>query len=507
MKLTKRNISATLLFIGAIIRGHGLPVPAIWYDEAFSLELTRLSLPEMIRVQAMDFNPPLWEMLLMPFVKISDSLIMIRLPSLLASLGSLYLLWLIMDELEFTDNQRILTSLLAGLLPGTFLIAQDARVYALLALMYMAGTLFALRGQLLGLTAVSGLMLYSHTTAGAFLVGLYLLAWYRHPGKLKAIIISGVSVIISWLPWLPNILSTSHEFWLYPLNADSFMTSSLRSVWAESLPGGWEVGGYILMLFYALVGLFITVSYSFPQLYQIAGANVHQARAAIKSLGTEKIAARLQPPTPPKIDRADKPIIPTGIVTVIPLAIMIVISLIYANVIFYRPLTSYILPMSLWLGATTAPKEIKLVKMIWPVAWIVLILVALVNWDPAVKGAGMDLVVQHVKRDLQPGDVVFYATGTAALPVEYYLNVDHESYIMDSNQHPALLRNDIQDMLGYKRAKPDEVDPDFVFVPCDPLMPDQVNEEINSYLTARKVVSYGRVEYWQAADIEVYKLE
>lgn len=505
--MTKRKLSGALLIIGVMIRGHGLPVSSIWYDEAFSAAITRLPLLEMIRALATDFNPPLWEMILWQWTRISGSLIVLRLPSLIFSICALGLFWLIMDELEFTGNQRLLASALAAFLPGHFLIAQDARVYALLTALYMMAVLFALRGRWLGLTAISGLMLYAHSVSGAFLVGVYLLAWYKHPGQLRMIILSGTVAIISWIPWMPNVLSTAQTFWTaYPLTADYFMMSAVQSVWAASMPTEqWRLGAYILMMFYSSVGVMITISISFPALYRLAAERVHRARAAMQFLGLGKLAARLNPARPQTLDDADVQVTPTALVALIPLIIMILVSLVYANVVFYRPLTVFLLPFALWLGASTAPKNVTRIKMIWPVCWVVLLAAGLIGWNPAAKGGGLENIVRGA---IRPGDAIFYVTGTAALPAEYYLDdIPHTAYILDADQHPALLRNALQDALGYTRAHLYDAHPDIIFVPRDPIIAADVIVAVDDYLLQYNARRVGRVSYWQAAMIEIWRID
>lgn len=507
MNLTKRKISAFLLMIGALLRGHGLPLPAVWYDEAYSIELTRLPLIQLVRAKYIHFNPPLWEIVLWPFARISEHPVMVRLPSLLASVGALYVFWLIMDELEFSGNQRLFASVLGGILPGHFLIAQDARVYALLTLLYMVSILFAIRGKLWGLTAVSGLMLYAHTVAAVFAASAYLLAWYMNRDRLKGVVLSGLAALASWLPWLPSLLNASGEFWLNSLTPDYFLLSSMQAVWAQSLPDSLLLVSFFILLFYSLVGAVITLSVSIPELYRVGAENFHQGRAAVKLLGAEKVAAFLSPPELPAARPEDKPITPLGIVTIVPLGLMILESLLWQNIIFYRPLTIFLLPFSLWLAAAAAPLEPKWYKLILPGSLCLLVLAGLFGWNPAQKGGNLDLVAQRIERDLSPGDVIFYATGTAALPFEYHISVPHQAYIMDADQHNGLLQNDIQDIFGYQRTTLDEIDPEFIIIPRDPIIEQDVFDHIEGYLETARIKGRGSVEYWQASPIEIYQLE
>lgn len=469
----KRHFARAILIIGSLFRLRGVPVSDIWYDEAFSLAIAKLPLLQMIRVQSIDFNPPLWEMILWPVARITGSVLLPRLMACAASVAALYVFWLIMDALEFTDNQHLWAAVLAAFLPGHLLVAQDARVYALLTLLIMAATLFAIRGRWLALTAIAGLMLYSHTTSGAFLAGIYLLAWYKHPAQFRRIIISGVVAIVAWIPWIPTILATGQEFWLGPLTLNYFVKSALQAGWAAALPTAiWQLAAILLMIAYFVLAISVTV-----------------------------VAVHLWLHSS---DKRDTPAIDTALIAVVPLALMVAVSMVYANLCFYRPLTLFLLPFALWIGAVAVPTEPTVSKMALPVSTLIVLAIGLIGYSPAMKGAGL---AAHVRDAVQPGDVVVYVTGTAALPAEYHLrDIPHTAYILDADQHPALLRNTIQDALGYTRARLGDVRPDVILYPQDPLITDAVQSDVAQYLSAQPIGGVSVVNYWQAADIFVYRL-
>ena len=458
-KTKKQHLSKTLLIIGSLFRLRGVPMASVWYDEAYSLAIAKLPLFGMLRVQASDFNPPLWEIVIWPIMQFTDSVFIPRLIACSASIAALYLFWLIMGELGFTDNQRLYASALAAFLPGNLLVAQDARVYAVLTMLIMAATLAAITGRWLTLTAISGLILYSHTTGGAFLAGVYLLAWYKHPAQLRRIIISGCVAIAAWLPWLPTILSTSGEFWLGRLTLSYFLMSASQAVWAS--PAHPLLGALVFIII--ITAVVSTVA-----------------------------------------KRKNNTVLASAIIVLLPLALMVVVSVFYVNVCFYRPLTLFLLPVSIWLGAVLAPNKITLPRLALPAMGAAVLAVGLLGYSPALKGGGLASTVREV---VQPGDVVFYVTGTAALPAEYYLtDIPHEAYILDATQHPALLRDSIQYALGYNRARLGNVRPDVILYPQDPLITPAVQADVNYYLQSQPIGSVHTIPYWQAADILVFDL-
>lgn len=462
MRLTQRKLSGAILITGALIRAYGMAIPSLWYDEAVSLNLTRLSVFEIARLR----NFPLWEIVLTPFARISESVIMLRLPSLLCSIGALVILWLIMNELEFTDNQRLFASALAALLPGHFLIAQDARVYGLATLLIMLAMLFTIRGQLLGLTAVSGLMMYANPALGAFVTGSYLLALYKHPARWRMIILSGAGAIAARLPGVLNVIHVSTNpvgnFQLGPLSFNGFLIAFRQALWAEALP--YSVPGVILLAIYIGIGLVMTIT---------------AATAAV---------------------------IPAATMALVPLAIIVTYSVVITNVTHYRTLSLVLLPLALWIGAATAPKRWTPARFVLPALWMVLIVTGLIGWNPALKGAGLEAAAALVADDLSPADTVLYVTGTAALPVEHYLNVPHTAYILDANQHYALLPDHLADAFGYQHAGL-EIDPKYIVYPLEPLISDDVKDQVTNYLTNHNSELVATLNYWQTAPIEIWRID
>ena len=505
---TLKKISAGLLGLGVFVRGHGLAAASIWYDEAYSHALTRLGLFELIRVQSTDFTPPLWEMVLYPFAQLSDHAFILRLPAFISGVVSLYLVWLIMDKLDFTGTQRVFTSALVALLPGMVWLAQDARTYSLLAMLILAGFYYALEKKYLGLSAVSGLALYCHPVAPVFILANFLVLLYTQQGYTKNAAYAAAPPVLAGAIWFPFAVSSSGDFWLAEFDADYLVTSSYQAALAGSLEGAARLWFEGLLWFYLFVALAVTLTTLGER------AKEDAARAADFFLpNTNKVNTwinRKLVDGAPEVKAEIYRVVQAGILFLVPLTLIIVVSITYANVAFYRPLMLLIMPMSIWLGAAAAPVKINaktFYKAALPLVFLGLVALALVRYDPSRRGGELERVAEMIAAELGPEDTIFYATGTVALPFEYYLaDVPHLVYLDASDQHPGLLRRSIRQRLGYQEAQLADLDPDYIILPLDPLLGEDYLAEFIEYLGSLEDAQRARINYWQASPIEVVKV-
>jgi len=499
MKL-KTKISEVMLAFAIWIRGIGINQPAIWYDEAFSLEMSKLPLGIMIRSLARDFNPPLWELILKPFAMISENLAWIRLPSLLASIGSLWILWLIMDRMRATDWQRIWVIALS-MLPINIWMAQDARVYALFQLLYLASLLFAIKHQWLGFTASVGLMCYAHSlgfifAAGSLAVALYFTLKWSNIKILVHDVISSIKnknnlpdgslfklnlilkIIKHWAAGMILAIPSLYmlvggyggagisDHWIPDLIFDYYWQSIRQALFAQAFGIQWQLFGMIMIIAYGLLSLAVTIHI-------------------------------LMENDPYK--KHDHLIIVSGLAFVIPLVGMMLVSLTYHNIIFYRPLATLSLPLALWLGSATAPVKIRWYKFVMPGIMAVVLFAGVVGYRPMVKGAELNQAAEIIN---QGEGQILYATGSAALPFSYY--VDRQGYIADVDQPAGLLQSDLQDVLGYERREPGPW-ASWIVLPMDDLLDPDLERELFDLIKDNYYQPVGQLKYWQQAVIYIYK--
>src|SRR3972149_6603823 len=217
--LVWKYLNRLILPLGIAMRLAGLTASPLWYDEAWSLYLARLPLLPMGRVAALDFSPPLWELIVWPFIRAFGPEFGLRLPALLFSLISLWLAYEITRLLQFDAAERFVGMSLAALLPYQFYAAQDGRMYAMQSAIYLAAIIFALRGRWLGLTACCGLLLYTHATGAFYTTTALAVALLQHRHRWRAWTASGAVAAVALLPWLPAYLHASDKHhWLTDLS-------------------------------------------------------------------------------------------------------------------------------------------------------------------------------------------------------------------------------------------------------------------------------------------------
>jgi hypothetical protein len=457
--------------IGIALRLAGLGASALWYDEAFTLALARLPLLEMVRAAALDFNPPLWEIIAWASTRMfGANEIGLRLPSLVASIAALGVAAWLMRELKLGsfphDKPGISWIGLAAfaalaVLPYQLWMAQDGRVYAVMSLLYLAGAWFALRGRWLGLTACLGLLLYSHLPGAVYAVPLVAVAAMSHRNQLDRVGYAVIAAAVSFVPWLPAWFNaTSRNFWLGPFTWGSFLTALARVFFADALPA-WLWGTAAIAIFGG-----------------VAGAVVITLRE--RSAGALTLA----------------------VLAIGPLALMVVISQ-FRNVVFYRPLSALTIPLVLWLALTLTRIPWRWLRYTSATVWAMLLLAGVLSWNPASKGGDLRALADRMMLDtMRPGDVVYHATGTSALPFSEYVRAP--TYLLDEELPPGLLSQPVQDALGLKRAALEDVPHlrAWIIWALDAQVTDAAKARMAKYVEGGTLI--GTVRYWQAAPIQVW---
>ena len=277
-----------VLTLGAFLRLLLIWHAGLWYDENFSLLLSRLPFMRLLAATMGDVHPPLWYVLIWPLGRIPTlPPWAIRIPSALLSVASLALYPRLMRDLRIPGRVQLIAFVMLAILPMQLHYAQEARMYALLELLVILGTLAVLEGRAWLLGASVALMLYTQNY-GAFYVAtlaliLAMLAikeWWRDRSDRMAAVFSGearnyltvityaaqamlmrrrfirlaIAMLIGvllWLPWLP-VMSRQMDFiqgnyWIFDMNAGAILYTIFHLFWAISLqtPAG-NVAGMLV---------------------------------------------------------------------------------------------------------------------------------------------------------------------------------------------------------------------------------------------------------------------
>ncbi|MDD5629834.1 MAG: glycosyltransferase family 39 protein, partial [Elusimicrobia bacterium] len=172
MRLRRHLLFLSVLALAAWARFHGLGVRGLWLDEAYSAHLAHCGWTGLIRELSRESTPPFYYLILHGWTSVlGEGEAALRLLSALFSLGGIGALYVLVRK-HFSAGSAELAAVLIAFSPLHVYYAQEARMYALLALL---GTVLVdaamdyvqKRGaRALLVAGVSGtLMLYTHTIA------------------------------------------------------------------------------------------------------------------------------------------------------------------------------------------------------------------------------------------------------------------------------------------------------------------------------------------------------
>ncbi len=491
--LTQLTISPLLFGLiaaGIGLRIAGLTTSALWYDEVVSVFNVRLPFFTMIQATKYTNTPPIWEIMLWVSVHIfGENEFAIRLPSLLVSILALWLTYRLTIDFGFSNVQQHIAMLFVSLLPFQFWIAQDGRVYATLAALYLAAIWFAIRQRWLGLTACAGLLLYTHFSAPFYLAALYGVTVFNHGiswKNIKHTLISGLIISIAFIPWL-SALSFSLQnqielepFTLYYLLHIFYQALFVSDIWRSGEVIAWVYLGSILItsvatLLFATIRLIKEISI-WQQIRQETQNNSNERQRYMQ----------------------------LTLFALAPLAGLIVISLFSKNVIYYRVLSGMLVPFIIWvvytLGHGLKP---SLLKYGFVTLWLFLLFASIVNWSPASKGGNLRSLTNLIYKEWKTGDVIYHITGTSYLPFSYYLP-DKPTYLLDEAEHAFLLPGELADIYGLQHISLESLSYKRVWVIYvrDDLLSATAKQRAQNYI--RDGIPVGQVTAWQFAPINVY---
>jgi hypothetical protein len=477
------HLPAIILISGALLRAFTFQLSAIWYDEAVTLWRTTLPFLSLYSVKADNSGCLLLDLLLRPLMAISHllpatsyQLYFLRIPSLLASFACLFLVWKLIHALQFTPRQQLFAALFAAFLPGLLWIAQDARSYSLLSLVFLGGLWFAINGQMLGLTACLGLLAYCHNTGFTEAGAVLAIAIYLRPWKTRRILISGLVAFIAWIPAMYHILQLTSwtlgvvQPWQPTLTLGWFVTSALIAAWVSP--------NLVFQLSAFSLGLL-----SLGLLFSRAWKNRQRNTLLIALL--------------------------------LPVLIMLAIGLAGTNILLYRTLMPMLWPLVLFLGWELGPVlplganvgaryivPFPLYRFILAGAWLALLFCGIVSWRPADRGGHLDQAAAYIRSNWQPGDVILYNTMTVSVPFDFYLSdLPHYSWqpltASPLIAEPGLLSQDTGDPAAARRV--------WLVETQDALV--SPSERARLQAAYPHAAPLWQIDYLQAASIDVFLVE
>ncbi len=193
-----------------------LAPPELWLDEAQSVAIARLPLPEMLAALEQDGSPPLYYLILHGWTAVfGTSATAVRALSTVIGVLTLPLAWHVARRLA---GRRVAVALVVLMATSPFLIrySSETRMYALLVLLTVLGAAAGaavLRrpgpGPVLGLGAVTGALLLTHVWAFhvVAVVGVLALAALRSRRATALRVLAGLAIGgLLYTPWVLSLL-------------------------------------------------------------------------------------------------------------------------------------------------------------------------------------------------------------------------------------------------------------------------------------------------------------
>jgi len=484
----KKELSKLLIIAGIWLRGRGLDSP-LWYDEAFSVNMARLPLPDLIQATWLDFTPGLYYLIIKPFAWLENAPWLARIPSLLFSIMALAVVWEMLDDWQVSDNQRLWISALT-LLPGFYWLAQDARVYALLGLLYLTAFWLLMGGQYIWAAVIMGLMIWGHPTGVIFTISIVIVNLIRDwlllgmlnsraifKSTAKKTLAAGLAALVAGIPVLLPILTSpvAATYINMPLTTGQILNSIMTALFVGTITEI-QAAALLIVVFYLIIALMM-FGLALSDWGKILRAGDRDAKIP------------------------DDIVVTNGLLVIVPATLLLAVSLISRPIFFYRPLMPLLYPFIIWIGSATAMREYRPHKLVAPAVLAAVLIYSLAQWSPGIKGSDLTDYTSLINQD--PAGSVLYATGTAALPFDLYL--DNPSWIAEAENHNSLGSRALMESFGCDYQTPGSWAA-WIIWPRDPLIDPDLSQRLEE-LTAENYQLVGVVEYWQIEDVEIWRAE
>lgn len=201
-----KHFRLTLYSAAALIRLGSCFIAPAWYDENFTLILSRLPLRQMFYAMSGDVHPPLWYLILWPLGRLHAPIWALRLPAALFSVAALFVFERVLQELDLSPKVRAAALVLMAVLPVQLYYASEARMYALLTFLVLWAFLSVLRRQW-GQFGLAGLlMLYTQYYGAFYLAALAVVGLVRNRKDFLPILRACAAAGVCFLPWVIAVM-------------------------------------------------------------------------------------------------------------------------------------------------------------------------------------------------------------------------------------------------------------------------------------------------------------
>jgi len=223
--MTKRQF-LPFLYTGAFLRLLLIWRAPLWYDENFTLLVSRLSWDRMLAAVAGDVHPPLWYIITWITAHILPGSWVIRIPAALIGIAGVYVFWRILADMHIPLKVQFVAMGLMVISPAMLYYSQEARMYSLLATLVMVAFHSAWFGKWTRFTLAAIALYYTQVYSVFYLASIVAVLLIRDRGNWKPLLKSGLLISLAGLPWafvtLGQMANISGNYWI--------VTDSLASV-------------------------------------------------------------------------------------------------------------------------------------------------------------------------------------------------------------------------------------------------------------------------------------
>jgi hypothetical protein len=261
-----RRAFALLLAVAAALRVLFVWQAPFWYDENWTLLVVRLPWDQFWGAIMSDVHPPLYYLILRPLASTPWPWLL-RLPSVVFSLLALVVFARILIYLRVPQSVGVATLVLMAVLPMQIWYAQEARMYALLEFLFLAGVLSLFLHRWFWLALTTAAMLYTQN------YGLFYVATLGLLGGLVFGIISlemqmltraiGLG-ITAWIPWgivlQQQMGQIDGRYWITPVTPGTVLSALQYQFWVSALPQELIVAAWLATLAALIFGIYHVIS-------------------------------------------------------------------------------------------------------------------------------------------------------------------------------------------------------------------------------------------------------
>lgn len=278
---TRRRVYWIIFIVAVALRVYWINVPALWYDENFSLLVARLPFDRAIDAIKGDVHPPLWYLILWTIYHIAPNLPpwFIRVPALIFSLASLPMFVIVMRKLHIPPAVEIAAIVLMAVMPFQIWYAQEGRMYAMLQFLVLFTLSAALGRAALSMFLGALALLYTQNYGPFYLLCIALVvivqgykskSWRDSLNSLAAF----VPAVMLWLPWLWVITSQMNEiagrYWIISKSFGSILVIVYKLFLTAAVPSPFFFYSYLVTFAAWILGAWYFVRSTHPQRLTIA---------------------------------------------------------------------------------------------------------------------------------------------------------------------------------------------------------------------------------------------